>query len=830
MNKTYSQKQKQFTFSKPVAIKQNVIVKNIIRPKLKIGAANDKYEQEADRVADQIMRMPAPSQSSSKDNLQSTNLQASNIGDIQRKCTGCIKQEELIQKKSSGVTSAVTPATDSNIWSLQGGGQPLSQAERGYFEPRFGTDFSDVRLHTDNHAASAAKSIGARAFTHGNNVAFATNEYSSSGFSGRHLLAHELTHVLQQKRGLNTDAIQRRCNTKKVNARLTPANLPMHADIIDVYSGSKTIKSKSNKKEAILLIQQALADLNYKFLGKTGRNREGVDGYYKTKTAATVKRFQKDQGILESGVVDKQTIRCLDEASLQNKFPITLKKSFQQSDVEIEREKTSNEMEVFFKRNKSILDAGDKNVIAKIAFKFLLQPLKITGFQSEDEIANTGNQLAKKRADNVAKELKNKGHLSYFLIHFNEIKAKPKSSIGLSDYPGRRKVEIEEKGKKSSFSNCAITPPGWSANDKGRGPCDKGKQPNLEATMVKPAIKKAQQFVSKAYSELVSKNSKSKQQVKTWFGSKAYLNRVKRNMKKWKKQLDTHIPAKHLCANECHSSCDQTDAYNNETGAAATLTLCEPMLKPGRSLENRAETIVHEAGHGAIDTSDIAYDTTRLINFLSKKPSLALKNTDSYVRMILCLNNKPCSLPPSKDTFSNINKKSDQQRVIESLSYLERWTDWAWQDLNGLFAIVEKSRKSGKWPDGSNDYNYLDELNILFNTFGWHRPKKTIAATTREKIFVSSVHERLSKMSDHTQRSSNYKINLDSSTKALAIWQLTPSRKITLTKLFFRLGKRSRVRFLLTLLIKAERGISPGLVKPYRKLIEKLANKWHRLP
>ena len=181
------------TSSKPVSIKHANSIKAVLQPKLKIGAPNDKYEQEADRVADQVMRMPIPTQSSPINSSPT-----SNINNIQRKCAGCAKEDELVQKKASGTTPDVTPTINSSIQSLQGKGQPLSKSERNFFEPRFGADFSQVRLHTDNQAASTAKSINARAFTHGNNVIFGAGEYSS-GLAGRKIMAHELTHTIQQR-------------------------------------------------------------------------------------------------------------------------------------------------------------------------------------------------------------------------------------------------------------------------------------------------------------------------------------------------------------------------------------------------------------------------------------------------------------------------------------------------------------------------------------------------------------------------------------------------------------------------------------------------------
>lgn len=105
------------------------------------------------------------------------------------------------QRKEGPVSTAqVTPSVSANIHALhlQGGGSPLSPATRTFFEPRFGADFGQVRVHTGARAEETAKSINARAFTVGRSIAFGAGQYAPASQEGRHLLAHELTHVVQQ--------------------------------------------------------------------------------------------------------------------------------------------------------------------------------------------------------------------------------------------------------------------------------------------------------------------------------------------------------------------------------------------------------------------------------------------------------------------------------------------------------------------------------------------------------------------------------------------------------------------------------------------------------
>ena len=187
---------------------QLLIQSRRIQAKLTIGQPNDKYEQEANRVADQIMSMPVPIAKEQGQNNLSMQTPV-----IQRVCPECEQElqrqpleeeneeeEETLQAKSKhGETPSVTPNLESRINSLKGGGQSLDSASRSFFEPRFGHDFSNVRVHSDSAAADTAKSINARAFTLDNHVVMGSGEYQPNSPSGKRLLGHELTHVMQQE-------------------------------------------------------------------------------------------------------------------------------------------------------------------------------------------------------------------------------------------------------------------------------------------------------------------------------------------------------------------------------------------------------------------------------------------------------------------------------------------------------------------------------------------------------------------------------------------------------------------------------------------------------
>jgi outer membrane protein OmpA-like peptidoglycan-associated protein len=114
-----------------------------------------------------------------------------------------LEEEEKVQRKETGTAEpglSDAPASVHEV--LRSPGQPLDEATRAYFEPRFGRDFSRVRVHGDARAAESAKAVGALAYTVGRNLVFGAGAYAPATDSGRRLLAHELTHVVQQERGV----------------------------------------------------------------------------------------------------------------------------------------------------------------------------------------------------------------------------------------------------------------------------------------------------------------------------------------------------------------------------------------------------------------------------------------------------------------------------------------------------------------------------------------------------------------------------------------------------------------------------------------------------
>ncbi|MGF6870982.1 DUF4157 domain-containing protein [Paraburkholderia sp. MM5477-R1] len=164
-----------------------------LHAKLAVGRPDDPLEEEADRVADRVMRMPGPG-------LQGKCACAA-AGGASGECDECRNKrieeagEQSVVRRRLARSSGGFEAPSIVHQALGSAGRPLDSATRSDMEGRFDYDFSAVRIHTDGQAANSARSIGALAYTVGNDIAFGEGQYTPHSDAGRRLLAHELAHV-----------------------------------------------------------------------------------------------------------------------------------------------------------------------------------------------------------------------------------------------------------------------------------------------------------------------------------------------------------------------------------------------------------------------------------------------------------------------------------------------------------------------------------------------------------------------------------------------------------------------------------------------------------
>ena len=145
-----------------------------LQTKLRINEPGDEYEQEADRVAEQVMRVALPGKNVT------------------------IRSAPLLQRKANASSAGVSAAPPVVNEVLSSPGQPLNAATRAFFEPRFGYDFGIVRVHTDARASESARAVNALAYTVGHQIVLDSNSCAGMNVQSNRLLAHELAHVVQQ--------------------------------------------------------------------------------------------------------------------------------------------------------------------------------------------------------------------------------------------------------------------------------------------------------------------------------------------------------------------------------------------------------------------------------------------------------------------------------------------------------------------------------------------------------------------------------------------------------------------------------------------------------
>jgi outer membrane protein OmpA-like peptidoglycan-associated protein len=198
-----------------------------LQAKLTVNQPGDMYEQQADHVAAQVMRMPEP-------NVQ-RRCACGGVVEPDGECEACKARRLGIQRKAESVGRMEAPPSVHQA--LHSSGQPLDTATRAFMEPRFGHDFGGVRVHTDGKAAESAKAVSAHAYTVGQNVVFADGRYAPGTDAGKQLLAHELTHVMQQtgqthhlQRAVSCESAEQ-CPTRSSGETTRSRSTPMQVEI-----------------------------------------------------------------------------------------------------------------------------------------------------------------------------------------------------------------------------------------------------------------------------------------------------------------------------------------------------------------------------------------------------------------------------------------------------------------------------------------------------------------------------------------------------------------------------------------------------------------------
>ncbi len=169
-----------------------------IQPKLTVGAADDPYEREADRVAGQVLAPSAGPTEVQREEQGEGNTTRRKPAERSERITPLAQAQRAPAAQDLGGSFEAGASVERALASGRGAGSPLPARLRADLEPRFGADFASVRVHTGGESDHLNRQLGAKAFTHGNDIYLSSGQYDPGSGAGQRLLAHELTHVMQQ--------------------------------------------------------------------------------------------------------------------------------------------------------------------------------------------------------------------------------------------------------------------------------------------------------------------------------------------------------------------------------------------------------------------------------------------------------------------------------------------------------------------------------------------------------------------------------------------------------------------------------------------------------
>ncbi|QIA08473.1 eCIS core domain-containing protein [Draconibacterium halophilum] len=339
-----------------------------VQPKLKVGQVGDKYEQEADNIADAVVDRNTEIGNADGDRQVQNNTLSESISPLVQhdleelgqaqnsvmeeeealQTQAVEEEEEALQMQSEEDEEMVQTQIEEEEEPLQmqveeeeeepvqmqveseeeevmmpklegksvtdsssnvetglkqnnSNGKPMDNPIQAEMESGFGADFSSVRIHDDSNAAKLNQQMGAKAFTNGKDIYFNDGNYNPASEEGKHLLAHELAHTIQQ--------------TGYVKPNLQMAMDDNRDLVADRFSGNRTLEACLDGERRlgygysgrpVSLIQRALVDAGFPL------PVHGVDGIFRSETRATVQRFQRSSSLPETGVIDARTMSALD--------------------------------------------------------------------------------------------------------------------------------------------------------------------------------------------------------------------------------------------------------------------------------------------------------------------------------------------------------------------------------------------------------------------------------------------------------------------------------------------------------------------------------------
>jgi hypothetical protein len=455
---------------------------------------------------------------------------------------------------------------------------------------------------------------------------------------------------------------------------------------------------------------------------------------------------------------------------------------------------------IYFDRGSSTIPSTQTPKIAKIVTAHAADTLTLNSYRSEDEpttlAADRGNAV--NAALGAAKPPHAKARTVVPL---------PASSVGRITYRDLRKVEVQVPP-----IGHAVAPPAQPACAAGVvAPCGTAfslAQPRaitmldaaITALTAAPLAAPTTSLLSDLFGGPVAGPAAAPTIVVKLTALRGHIN-------------DMSLPGRTVCHNACDGGC-VNPAFNVGVGATAVMTLCPDFLN-NTSVDDNAATLIHEGSHGTpgLATVDLAYGHTRLIRALT--PADALRNTDSYVRLVQNLFSPgSAAIGIAADVIDATFTATERSAATAGLAHLEKWLTQAYQDASSAYDAVNTAVAGGAWSGATIGYE-AETVHRLAPLFGLTDPGTSApftVPTASDKLKLAAIFDRYMAM-----RSVMWSKGVTMNKVAGAdSWSAGPGNSVDLGPTFFGIaGAAAQVRHLVGLIAAAHPGISAGLLASY---------------
>ena len=852
---TVAQRQQPATETLPV--QENLVAPLPIQCSLTVGAPDDPLEHEADAMADTVMRMPnKPDTSKMSDTFSGSSF-------LQRKCAAC-EEEEKAQRKplSASITPFIQTKTNgegttsaslsSKINSSRGNGSSMDNGTKTFMESRFGSDFSSVKIHTGSESVMMNRELSAKAFTVGNDIYFNEGQYNPQSDSGKHLLAHELTHTIQQNGGLQKKIQRYTCTNDPATAPVadmpgcsTDTSRPAHhdADVGFAVSGSNINAPSLAALSALVARWRANAARNDTIRIDAFSSCDGDATNNWKLSCSRAKKIENEMktpsdgtpGIPATATFLKFAHGETNEFSASvladnRKGMVTLQPvpsavpaappAAGATDFLVDRVGHSSQSQIFFERGSATLLP---DAIANIDALKATSPgsVTLTGFASLEEAP----ALAQSRANAVRARLTAAPNA----VTVTSATGNAPATAGRSNFVDARKVEIVLAGATASTLDCdAVDATTGARINPPTAPCATMDPATLTAftstmTVANQAMTDAMNAINPAHA------SYNPALITRFFGnnSPATMATLTSNLTNLQTHV-TNLPAITHCGGQCDTGgCEGGPiAYNHGVDALSTMTLCVPTFK-NLNLNDRARNLIHESAHGTSPlggasaptegTKDMAYRHERLIFNLS--PEDRLRNSDSYALFAMfareiILTGSAAAQPtgiavPEVDTITGF-AGADRTAVEMAIAQLEKRLTWARDHSNQLFGQAKKVKDGTLTWAASWANSYMQQLSTLFPVTA-----PPAAPTLRDMSILGAIIERYTLMKAAVNRD----LTINSMPAGLINWPAVPNNlasvSLNIGPDFFRATADNQVSLLLEALSHSTPGVEAAFVPGY---------------